>query len=59
MATYSVFVMDYLVVDAEDEQDARQQARGWFAELLERGDVTWDIVEGDASELDDEDDEAD
>ncbi|MCK9519982.1 MAG: hypothetical protein M0R74_13300 [Dehalococcoidia bacterium] len=49
MPTYSVFVMDYLVLDAEDEDDARQQAKAWFREMLENDEVTWDIEEGDAS----------
>jgi len=56
--TYSVFVMDYIVVEAENEDDAREQAKGWFAELLENDEISWEVVEGDASEeMDEEDDE--
>lgn len=58
MQTYSVFVMDYIVVEAESEDDAREQAKGWFAELLENDEISWEVVEGDASEeMDDEDEE--
>lgn len=59
MQTYSVFVMDYIVVEAESEDDAREQARGWFTELLENDEVSWEVVEGDASEELDEDDDDD
>lgn len=59
MQTYSVFVMDYIVVEAESEDDAREQAKGWFAELLEKDEVSWEVVEGDASEELDEDDDDD
>lgn len=57
MPTYSVFVMDYLVVEAEDEDQAREEALGWLKELVEEGEVTWDVVEGDASEDDEEDED--
>ncbi len=55
MATYSVFVMDYLVLDAENEEDALEQAKSWFREMLENDEITWDIEEGDASENMDDD----
>lgn len=55
MATYSVFVMDYLVLEAENEEDAVTQAKSWFREMLENDEVTWDIEEGDASETMEED----
>lgn len=55
MATYSVFVMDYLVLDAENGEDALEQAKSWFREMLENDEITWDIEEGDASENMDDD----
>lgn len=57
MKTYSLFVMDYVVVEAEDEEEAKTEARAWLADLIADGEITWDVVEGDASEGEDEDDE--
>ena len=47
--TYSVFVMDFLVVDAENEEDAAAQANEWFKELILNDEVSFDVVEGDES----------
>lgn len=58
MATYSVFVMDFLVLEAENEEDAIAQAKTWFREMMENDDITWDVEEGDATEdLEDDEDE--
>jgi hypothetical protein len=58
MAIYSVFISDYLVVDADNEEAAKQEASEWLRELLEKGDITWDVEEGDASEgMEDEDED--
>jgi hypothetical protein len=48
--TYSVFVMDFLVVDAENEEDAAAQANEWFKELILNDEVSFDVVEGDETE---------
>jgi predicted RNase H-like HicB family nuclease len=60
MQVYSVFVTDFVVVEAESPEDAAQQAKEWFKELLEDDEVSFDVVEGDesAEQDDDEDDEA-
>jgi len=47
---YSVFVMDFVVVEAESPEDAAKQAGEWFKELLADGEVSFDVVEGDESE---------
>lgn len=57
MQTYSLFVMDYVVVEAENEEEAKAEAQAWLADLVANGEITWDVVEGDASDEDDEDDE--
>lgn len=55
MQVYSVFVTDFVVVEAESPEDAAQQAKEWFKELLEDDEVSFDVVEGDESaEQDDE-----
>lgn len=55
MQVYSVFVTDFVVVEAESREDAAQQAKEWFKELLEDDEVSFDVVEGDESaEQDDE-----
>jgi hypothetical protein len=59
MATYSVFVMDFLVLEAENEEDAVAQAKTWFREMMENDDITWDVEEGDATEDMDDDEEDD
>ncbi|MCC6386431.1 MAG: hypothetical protein IT302_03500 [Dehalococcoidia bacterium] len=59
MKTYSLFVMDYVVVEAEDEEEAKSEAQAWLADLIASGEITWDVVEGDASEGEDEEDEED
>lgn len=46
---YSVFVMDFVVVEAENEEDAAAQANEWFKELIANDEVTFDVVEGDES----------
>lgn len=50
MQVYSVFVTDFVVVEAESPEDAAQQAKEWFKELLEDDEVSFDVVEGDESE---------
>ena len=50
MQVYSVFVMDFVVVEAESPEDAANQAGEWFKELLADGEVSFDVVEGDESE---------
>jgi len=57
MKTYSLFVMDYVVVEAEDEEEAKTEARAWLADLIADGEITWDVVEGDASEGEDDDED--
>ncbi len=57
MKTYSLFVMDYVVVEAEDEEEAKAEARAWLADLIADGEITWDVVEGDASEGEDDDED--
>ncbi len=57
MKTYSLFVMDYVVVEAEDEEEAKSEAQAWLADLIASGEITWDVVEGDASEGEEDDDE--
>jgi hypothetical protein len=47
---YSVFVMDFVVVEAENEEDAAAQANEWFKELILNDEVSFDVVEGDESE---------
>lgn len=59
MSLYSVYVMDFVVVDAESEEDAADQAKEWFQELLANDEVTFDVVEGDESDGEEEDDGAD
>ena len=58
MSLYSVYVMDFVVVDAESEEDAADQAKEWFQELLANDEVTFDVVEGDESDGEEEDDDA-
>lgn len=50
MQVYSVFVMDFVVVEAENEEDAAAQANEWFKELILNDEVSFDVVEGDESE---------
>ncbi|MGH2633454.1 MAG: hypothetical protein ACRDG3_08595 [Tepidiformaceae bacterium] len=50
MQVYSVFVMDFVVVEAENEDDAAAQANEWFKELIANDEVSFDVVEGDESE---------
>ena len=57
MKTYSLFVMDYVVVEAEDEEEAKAEAQAWLADLIAEGEITWDVVEGDASEGEDDDED--
>ena len=58
MQVYSVFVTDFVVVEAESPEDAAQQAKEWFKELLADDEVSFDVVEGDESdEQDDDEDE--
>ena len=57
MKTYSLFVMDYVVVEAEDEEEAKTEARAWLADLIADGEITWDVVEGDACEGEDDDED--
>ncbi len=59
MSLYSVFVMDFVVVDAENEEDAAHQAKEWFQELLANDEVTFDVVEGDESGADEDGDDED
>ncbi|MFN8507190.1 MAG: hypothetical protein U0547_06450 [Dehalococcoidia bacterium] len=59
MKTFSLFVMDYVVVEAEDEEEAKSEAQAWLADLIASGEITWDVVEGDASEGEDEEDDED
>ena len=49
MQVYSVFVTDFVVVEAESPEDAAQQAKEWFKELLDDDEVSFDVVEGDES----------
>ena len=58
MQTYSVFVTDFVVVEADDPVDAAAQAKEWLKELLENDELSFDVVEGDESEGEEiEDDE--
>ena len=50
MQVYSVFVMDFVVVEAENEEDAAAQANEWFKELILNDEVSFDVVEGDETE---------
>jgi hypothetical protein len=50
MQTYSVFVTDFVVVEADDPVDAAAQAKEWLKELLENDELSFDVVEGDESE---------
>jgi predicted RNase H-like HicB family nuclease len=54
MQIYSVYVTDFVVVEAEDPEDAAQQAKEWLKELLETDELSFDVVEGDESEGDEE-----
>jgi len=47
---YSVFVMDFVVVEAENEEDAAAQANEWFKELIANDEVSFDVVDGDETE---------
>jgi hypothetical protein len=59
MQTYSVFVTDFVVVEADDPVDAAAQAKEWLKELLENDELSFDVVEGDESDGEEiEDDEA-
>lgn len=58
MQVYSVYVTDFVVVEADDPVDAAAQAKEWLKELLENDELSFDVVEGDESEGEDtEDDE--
>lgn len=50
MQVYSVFVMDFVVVEAENEEDAAAQANEWFKELIANDEVSFDVVDGDETE---------
>ena len=50
MQVYSVFVMDFVVVEAENEEDAAAQANEWFKELIANDEVSFDVVDGDDTE---------
>ena len=50
MQVYSVFVMDFVVVEAENEEDAAAQANEWFKELIAKDEVSFDVVDGDETE---------
>ena len=55
MQIYSVYVTDFVVVEADDPVDAAAQAKEWLKELLENDELSFDVVEGDESEGEEED----